>query len=124
MIRRYPQLKERHDDLHSTMITTSLSGMPHGTGASRKTENVAIMELPSTEQREYEAIRRAIASTERYSNGRDRLKVVKLVLWDGTHTLDGAALQIPCSHKTARKWHGEFIRMVAAYYGLLDGGRE
>ena len=120
MIRRYPQLKERHDDLHSTPITASLTGMPHGYGASRKTELIAVRELPSTSQREYEAVRRAIETTERYRNGLDRLSVIDRVYWKQTHTLTGAALMVPCGWRTAARWHGEFIRMVASYYGLMD----
>ena len=120
IIRRYPQLKERHSDLHTPSAISNYSGERGSPQASRTTENVAIRELPSTAQREYEAVRRAIETTEHYNNGRDRLRIIKLVLWDGTHTLEGAALMIPCSHKTARKWHGEFIRMTASYYGLMD----
>lgn len=32
----------------------------------------------------------------RYKNGQDRLKVIKLVLWDRSHTLEGAALCVWC----------------------------
>lgn len=120
MIRRYPQLKERHKELHTQSYISNYSGERSGLQASRQTENVAIRELPSTQQREYEAVRRAIETTERYNNGRDRLKIIDMVLWKRTHTLEGAALMIPCSYKTARKWHGEFIRMTAGYYGLMD----
>lgn len=120
MIRRWPKLKEKYADLHSQSLSASLSGMPSGTEVSRSTENVALRELPTTEQREFEAVRQAIEVTERYGNGRDRLMVINLVLWKQTHTLEGAALQIPCSSATAKRYHGEFIRLVASYYGLMD----
>lgn len=120
MIRRYPQLKEKYDDLHTTSLTADYSGSVHGTEVSRTIENVAVKELPTTEQREYEAVRKAIELTEHYNNGRDRLSVIDLVLWRQTHTLEGAALQIPCSIRTAQEWHRQFIRLVASYYGLLD----
>ena len=120
IIRRYPVLKEELSDLHSASGTADYSGMPGGSGPSRTTELMAIRELPTTKQREYEAVRRAIATTERYRDGRDRLKVIKLVLWDRTFTLEGAALQIPCSLWTAQNWHCEFIRLVASYYGFMD----
>ena len=120
MIRRYPALKDELSDLHSTSETVNYSGMLGGSGASLTTELTAIRELPTNKQREYEAVRRAIATTERYRDGRDRLKVIKLVLWDGTYTLEGAALQIPCSFWTAQNWHCEFIRLVASYYGFMD----
>ena len=120
MIRRYPVLKQQYADLHSTTMTADYSGMPRGGGGGRALEAVVLRELPSTSQREYEAVRRAVAVTERYRNGQDRLKVVRLVLWDRSHTLEGAALMVPCSMRHAKEWHGEFIRTVAFCYGLLD----
>lgn len=120
MIRRYPQLKDELSDLRSTSLTANYCGMPGGSGTSRTTEAIAIRELPTTRQREYEAVRQAIATTERYKDGRDRLKVIRLVMWDRSHTLEGAALQVPCSIWTAQNWHCEFVRLVASYFGLLD----
>lgn len=120
MIRRYPELREQYADLHSQSVTASYSGMPHGGGVGRPIEALAIRELPTNSQREYEAVRRAIETTERYRNGRERLRVIKLVLWDRSHTLEGAALMVPCSWRTAAQWHGEFIKLTAKYYGLLD----
>jgi len=101
-------------------MAASYSGMPHGSEPSRTVEVNAIRELPSNAQREYEAVRRAIDHTERYSNGRDRLAVIDMVLWKRTHTLEGAALMVPCSIATAKRWHAEFIRMVGSCYGLMD----
>ena len=119
MIRRYPELRAEYEDLHTMSITPDYSGMPRG-GSERSLESVAIRELPCTKQREYEAVRRAVETTERYRNGRDRLKVIRLVLWDRSHTLDGAAMMVPCHYKTAQGWHNEFIKLTAGYYGLLD----
>lgn len=120
MIRRYPALKEQYDDLHSPSMVADYSGMPRGGGGGRALESIAVRELPSTQQREYEAVRRAVEATGRYRNGADRLKVVRLVLWERSHTLEGAAQVVPCSWRTAAQWHGEFIRLVASCYGLLD----
>ena len=120
MIRRYPALREEYADLHSQNMTANYSGMPRGGGGGRSVETIAVRELPSTRQREYEAVRRAIEITERYRNGRDRLKVIRLVLWDKSHTVEGAAVQIPCSSATAWRWHAEFIRLTASNFGLLD----
>lgn len=120
MIRRYPALAGQYHDLHSPAMVADYSGMPRAGGNSRSMESLAIRELPCTSQREYEAVRRAIETTERYRNGRDRLKVVRLVLWDRSHTLEGAALMVPCGAATAWRWHAEFIRLVASNYGLLD----
>ena len=120
MIRRYPALKQEYADLHSQSVTANYSGMPRSVGVSRGVEGLAIRELPSTKQREYEAVRRAVETTERYVNGRDRLKVIDMVLWKRSHTLEGAALMVPCASRTAAQWHGDFIRLVASFYGLMD----
>lgn len=70
--------------------------------------------------REREAVERAVRQTMRLDNGQDRLRVVELVFWQQTHTLEGAAMMVPCSERTARRWHTEFIRLVAREYGLLE----
>ena len=120
MIRRYPALAMEYGALHTMPTTVSYTDHISGGAVSRSTEATAVRELPSTKQREYEAVRRAVETTGRYRNGADRLKVIKLVLWDRSHTLEGAAMVVPCHYKTAQGWHNEFIRMVADYYGLMD----
>lgn len=120
MIRRYPSLKEEFEDLHTFAVTPSYGGTVGGGGVSRATEDVAVRELPSNKQREYEAVRRAIAAAERMAAGRDRLRVIELVFWKRSHTLDGAALMIPCSYRTARRYHAEFIMLVASFFGFMD----
>lgn len=120
MIRRYPELKEEYTDLHRQSVTPNYSGMPASGRVGRATEDVAIRELPTTRKREYEAVRRAIDATERMKSGMDRLKLIDLVFWKRSHTLDGAALMVPCHYKTAQKWHSEFIKLTAKFYGLMD----
>ena len=119
MIRNYPALSEKYKDLHEQSMTANYSGMPRGGDVSRSVEDIAGRELPFTQQREYEAVRLAISQTERYPNGQARLCVIRLVFWDRSHTLEGAALMVPCHYKTAQKWHNEFIRLVAKNFGLM-----
>lgn len=72
---------------------------------------------------EQAAVQAAIEQTERMSDGQNRLKVIRLVLWDGTHYIAGAALQVPCGEKTAKRWHADFIKAVAQNFrcdGLID----
>ena len=120
MIRGYPALSEKYKDLHEQSLTANYSGMPRGGNSFRSVEEIAVRELPSTQQREYEAVRLAISQTERYPNGRDRLYVIQLVFWDRSHTLEGAARMVPCGISTAKRWHGEFVMLVAKNFGLLD----
>ena len=119
MIRRYPALKAEYEELHNSSVVASYGACGHSGGVSRATEGIAIRELPSNAQREYESVRRAIKLTERYKNGRDRLTVVRMVLWKKC-TLQDAALQIPCSIATAKRYHGDFIKQVAYNFGLFD----
>lgn len=70
--------------------------------------------------REKEAVRAAVEATERLDNGADRLMVVDLVFWRRTHTLEGAAMQVHVSLRTAQEYHRQFIRQVAKNIGLLD----
>ena len=66
------------------------------------------------------AVQRAIDQTMKLDNGQDRLRVVDLVFFKQTHTLEGAALMVPCSYDTAQKYHAQFIKLVAKNYGLLN----
>lgn len=69
---------------------------------------------------EREAVARAIEDTERMADGANRLELIKLLHWDRTRTLDGAAGQIPCHRATAARWQREFFEQVARNRGLLD----
>lgn len=77
-------------------------------------------ELHGMAQKEQDAVQAAIDETGDLPDGYERLKVVDLVLLKGTHRIHGAAIEIPCSERTAVQWHGDFIKLVAKNYGLLD----
>ena len=64
-------------------------------------------------ENEYAAVAAAIAETERRTNGADRMQIARMVLIEGSHTLGGAALTIPCSLRTAQRWHADFLHAVA-----------
>lgn len=93
MIRRYPELARRY-------------------GAEERGSGI--------HWREYQAVRRAVETTAARPNGDARLKVIRLVLWEGRTTVEGAALAAPCSVRHAKEWHGDFIRLTARYFGLLE----
>jgi hypothetical protein len=127
-IRLYPERNQYLNDVQGVSITSpayykKLTGYstPSVGGVSRTTESAALRPTfsPSV-QREYDAVRQAIEATERYCNGQARLEIIRLVLWKQTHTIAGAALTIPVSERTAKDYHGQFIRMVAKNYGLMD----
>lgn len=66
------------------------------------------------------AVSQAVSETGSMQDGEERLKFIRLVFWDKTHTLEGAAMAVNCSDRTARRWHTDFIKCVARNYGLLD----
>ena len=81
--------------------------------------DAALRELPEINRREMEAVRQAIAETQAMDTGEERLTLIRLVFWDRTHTLEGAATKLHISYVTARRWHGEFIRLVGKIFGFL-----
>lgn len=120
MVRSYPALKREYDELHCQRITSNIAGLPGAGGRSRSTENTALRQLPSARQRELDAVEMAIEKTKIMPSGSDRLKVIDLVLWKGTHNIDGAAMHLYISETTARRYHSDFIRLVGFCYGLED----
>ena len=68
---------------------------------------------------ERSAVEAAIEETKQRIDGQDRIKLVTLVLWKRTHTLQGAAMAVHVSERTAQEWHRQFIRLVGQKRGLL-----
>ncbi len=118
MIRYYPTLKAEYEELHRQSTTPALTGMPGGGDISRKTESTALRELNGTEQKEYDAVRRAIETTQRHKNARERLEIINLVYWRESHTLRGAALKVGYSYGRAKQFHNEFVKLVGSFYGF------
>ena len=65
------------------------------------------------------AVEAAVKETEQLADGGERLRLIDLVLWKRTHTLQGAALACYVSERTAQEWHRQFIRIVGQKRGLL-----
>lgn len=120
IVRLYPELKREYDTLHDQRVTASIAGLPGSGNRSRSTENVALRQLPPARQREYNAVTKAIEQTKQMQSGKDRLAVINMVLWKGTHNIDGAAMQLYISEITAKRYHSDFIRLVGFCYGLED----
>lgn len=69
-------------------------------------------------QGERTAIESAIAETIGFVDGKDRIKIIDLVFFKREKSLTGAAMQVPCSIETAKKYHADFIRLVGEKRGL------
>ena len=66
-----------------------------------------------TNANEREAVVKALEQTKSMPDGEQRLAIIEMMYIEKTHTLAGAALRIPCSERTARRWHSQFIWAVA-----------
>lgn len=77
-------------------------------------------ELSGVELREHEAVKKAVVETMKMDGGSNRLKVIGMVHWERTRTLEGAALAIPCGAATAARWQRRFFEEVARNRDLLD----
>lgn len=120
MIRRYPELCARQEELRRTSLSPDLSGMPHGHGKiSNPVADAALRELPKINQREMEAVSKAIEETKKLDTGEERLLMIRLVFWDKTHTLDGVAMKMNRCKRTIVQWHIDFINAVAKNFELI-----
>ena len=118
IIRDYPVRDSAYKELHKQNITANLSGMPKGGGASRTTEGIAMRQLPPQEQREYDAVNKAIGRIRRMKDAKVRLQVVKLTMWK-EYTIPGAAMAVSVSENTARRYRWQFVMLVGCMYGFL-----
>lgn len=113
IVRDYPIYKSELDRIKACSITPNYNATGGGTSTSRKTETIALRELPEKEQKKYESVKEALQQTNRKSNGKWRCHMIELVYFRKSHTLQGAALECHISYATARLWHREFIYLVA-----------
>lgn len=123
MIRDYPSLKQQWEDIHEQTITADISGMPRGGSASRTVEMIALRQLPDEDdQKDFEAVSKAVEITLLKPNGEERLKLIKLVYWSKRKmTLSAAAPHIPVADITAKRWHKGFVYLVGRCRGLETG---
>lgn len=120
MVRRYPALAVEREARKDGGLTADYSGAPRSRGQGSSTEAAALRALPPVKEREYQAVREAVAATMRRWNGPERLRLLGLVFWEKTHTLEGAAAACHVSYRTARRWHSEFLMLVAKNFGVAD----
>ena len=122
IIKEYPELKK---ELATPLEQRVTSVIGQGGGRSGRiadpTQACVIHDLPPKEQRKFDAIEGAIQKTKLYhpEDAEDRLKVINLVYWKKSHTIEGAAMKIPCHRNVAGNWQGEFIKLVADELDLV-----
>ena len=120
MVRAYPELRAEYHERQNQKITREIAAAAVGTVTSRTTENTAIRQLPPAKQAEYDAVTKAVEATRRLKTGPERLSLIDMVYWKQSHTLDGAAYALGYSYENAKRFHGDFLRMVGLNRGLMD----
>lgn len=125
MIRSYPELKENWHDIHEMSIATNYSAMPKGRGTSRVVETIALRQMVPDDQKVYDAVSMAIELTRYLPDGKRRMDLINLAYWvKNPMPLKSAALRLYISERTAKRWHGAFVRCVARCYGFQVGTPE
>ena len=119
MIRDYPSLKYALDLLHEQGTTADISGMPSGSGTSRTVEVLALRQLPEDDQKVYDAVTKAVEIISLRSEGAAKLRLITMMYWsDKPLIAKSAAPRLHISEATAKRWHGEFVRLVGKCYGF------
>ena len=120
-VKAYPVLREKYQDLKTQKVTASYNADPAGGGDGRTIERLAMRELPCQEQREYEAVHNAIEATMLYNTGAERIRLIEMVYFGKQRiNLDAAGYRLHIAEATAKRWHGDFIRLVGGYLGLTN----
>lgn len=120
VIRRYPALRAECAAIHTQSVITRYGGESGKKSSKepRKTEAAAIKSLSPIKQKELDSVEKAIKAARNLGSGEDRIKLIDIVFWQRTHTLTGAAAKCYISERTARRWHTDFIKTVAKFYGF------
>ena len=117
-IRDYLRYKMIAKEAQSQKITAQFNKGRSGSAVSRTTETAALRTgLTRQQQKEFEAVDRALRSTRHLPDGKLRVKVVEMVYIRGTHTIDGASRNVHVSYMTAWRWTDTFIRTVGENLG-------
>ena len=116
-LRSYPRIKRRQSELTSQQITPVYGGAAVQHSATRVTENVALATtLTEREENIISAVEFMLSMQRRYANSNERLRMVELVYFKHTHTIDGAADVVHYSPDALWRWNGEIL--TAVYVGL------
>lgn len=120
MARNYPILCRELEDKQSISTTAKYSSGPRGIGEARGTEAAAMRQLSPVKMREYEAVRKSVEAAGAVpGNGHLRVKLVEMVYFKRTHTLEGVCQVLHISYGTAKNYNHDFLCCVAKNFGLL-----
>ena len=111
-LRDYPRLKKKQGATDQ-QITPVYGGSPVQHEATRVTEDIALRStLTEAEANIISAVEFAMQMQSWYYNADARLKMVKLVYFRKTHTMQGAAMECGYSFDSICKWNTEILSAV------------
>lgn len=109
----YPRLRGELDELQKPMQSKG-EQVCRGSGVGRPVEMLSTVTLPDRQdQRELEAVEKALSKVDDISQ-----KLVEMVFFNETQTLEGAAQRLSISYRTARRRQTWVILSVAENLGL------
>lgn len=71
------------------------------------------VDMNEKDKRKIEAVEYAIDKNITCENSAERIQIITMVYFKKTHTIEGAALKIPCHPNTAGRWQADFIHWAA-----------
>ena len=118
MVRNYPAWKAELEELQSQSVTAGSGGLPSGGEVSRKTENIALRQLPPAKQREYDAVTQALEITGMMPDGSRRVELIRQMYWKGKKLrITDVIGRIGVAEATGWRWHSAFIELVGTCAG-------
>ncbi|MDO4669740.1 MAG: hypothetical protein Q4A63_07965 [Butyricicoccus pullicaecorum] len=71
------------------------------------------------ERRRVDSVKQLSEFMEFTDHAADKRKIIELVYFRQSHTLAGAAMQIPVGERTAQKWNAQIIETLAQIMDLM-----
>ena len=112
-LRNYPKAKRRQNETGEMQITPAYNGQPGSHTARRTTEDVALrVKLTPYEENVIAAVEFMMKMQCAYPNAEERMRMIKLVYFRRTHTLEGAAMECHYADRTVKRWNNEILTAV------------
>lgn len=121
LIRAYPELQRKKQDVQAARMTQQYTGMPQSKQPGRTTEQTALRQLTQQEEIALSAVERALEQLRLLPDGQWRVKAVQLYHWGRVRNLGQVAYMCNTSERTARRWNSDFVYNVAQKAGYMDG---
>lgn len=120
MLKVYPYLKSLQSSEKSPRITALYGPQAGGGGKHRGTEELALKRpLNAKEQEAVDAVDKAIEEIGKQRDGATVLKIVEMVDFKRTHTIEGAATALYMHRVTASDKRTRFVDCVGKHLGWL-----